>query len=737
MSSKAYVVTAILIVMMGWQAFSAESDTGTGMQTKVDFSYAFSTPHRMTVARPDSSDKTLLDVEPGVLRMVWSYENLLSLPFGAYQTPQANWSVKLQPQLNGQAFGKSTWTRAEGFLPVLSNTYEEVKGKMTLEVAGGATAALVKVTMENLGTENARFSLVCESQRGFFGYNPAFVDPVRPRDCLLAGWGTRADRIIVMAPGADSYSIKGAVILCPEWDVAPGQTRTGWLIRPYASYSAALDALRAQEWEKDYAAAIMEWKTLLGRAARVLVPDIGVVRAFYACLGDLYIMREPVPGGKIAASPGTDGYRAASAGETAIISIMLDALGLYEKSADSYSAFFDSQGEDGDWADPQGWGHLMWLVPGFKSWVAIEHYKFTKDRAYLEDVYPHMLASSRFNERMRARTRVLQDGQRPLTYGLMPPGMGDCGLKDGDNLYGVFLPHNFWSVYADSVTLEAAGILGKTADIPELTTIHDTALKDLIEALDTGAIQEQDYRWIPGVAGKTCGSRWGALNALMPCNILPPDHELITGTLRHLESKMSPGGLPLNTGWMPEGLWVAIALDNLAEAHLVRNEGDPAAALFYATLNHGTPLFTWCEERAPQPGAKETTGDRQHLWTPAAVVRALRDMLIMEDGETLHLARGADRSWLASGGTLGIEKGITYFGPVSYQMTFDAAPRTVNGKVLFHSGSPKTAVVHVRLPNGLKVSGVGTGCTASVLPDGSGIQWENPTGELAINVTVM
>ncbi len=735
MRLRVFLVACMVILMPGWNGYSAEGGSAA-VKTGVDFSYAFSTPHRMTVARPDSSDKTLLDVEPGKLRIAWSYENLLSLPFGAFQTPPANWSVNVRPHINGQAYEKSVWTRADGFLPVLSNTYESEKGNMTLEVTGGATAAVVRVAMQNTGTEPAQFSLVCESGRGFFGYNPAFVDAVRPNDCLLAGWGARADRIIVLAPGADHYSIKGAVTVCPEWDVAPGQTRVGWLIRPYEAYAAELDALRARDWEEEVAEAKTEWKTLLGRAARLHVPDPEVERAFNACLGDLYIMREPVPGGQLAASPGTDGYRAASAGETAILSIVLDAFGLYEKSADSYSAFFDSQGEDGDWADPQGWGHLMWLVPGFKSWVAIEHYKFTKDREYLEDVYPHMLASTRFNERMRARTRVLQDGQRPLTYGLMPPGMGDCGLKDGDSLYGVFLPHNFWSVYADRVTLEAARILGKTEDIPELAKIHETALTDLLYVLDKGAIQEQDYRWIPGVPGKTCGSRWGALNALMPCNILPADHELITGTLRFLESKMSEGGLPLNTGWMPEGLWVAIALDNLAEAHLLRNEGDMAARLFYATLNHGTPLFTWCEERAPQPGAKETTGDRQHLWTPVAVVRALRDMLVLEDGDCLHLARGTDREWLASGGTIGVERHNTHFGPVSYEMAFDSAARVVKGKVVFHADSPKTAVLHIRLPKGLKVSGVGAGCTATALPDGEGIQWTNPKGELTVHANV-
>ena len=71
------------------------------VDSRIDFSYAFAPPHRMTVARPDSSDKTLLDLEPGVLRIVWSYDNLLNLPFGAFVTPPAVWSVKVGPQVDG------------------------------------------------------------------------------------------------------------------------------------------------------------------------------------------------------------------------------------------------------------------------------------------------------------------------------------------------------------------------------------------------------------------------------------------------------------------------------------------------------------------------------------------------------------------------------------------------------------------------------------------------------------
>ena len=173
----------------------------------------------------------------------------------------------------------------------------------------------------------------------------------------------------------------------------------------------------------------------------------------------------------------------------------------------------------------------------------------------------------------------------------MPRGFGDCGLMNDGDTYGVFLPHNIWAVYADRCSLEAAEILGKTPDAVELKKIYESARGDLLSVLDRGAIRDKDYRWIPGVPGKTSGSRWGALNATFPCGLLPPDHELITGTLRRIESNMSPGGIPLHTGWLANGMWVAITLDNVAEVHLLRGNGDAAARYLYATLNHGTPLL--------------------------------------------------------------------------------------------------------------------------------------------------
>ncbi len=105
-----------------------------------------------------------------------------------------------------------------------------------------------------------------------------------------------------------------------------------------------------------------------------------------------------------------------------------------------------------------------------------------------------MAASSRWQEKQRQGTRVLKDGQKPVNYGLMPRGMGDCGLMDDKDMNGIFLPHNIWAVYADRLSVEAAQLLGREADLPELQKIYDTGREDLLRALDAGAMDAKYYR---------------------------------------------------------------------------------------------------------------------------------------------------------------------------------------------------------------------------------------------------
>jgi len=95
----------------------------------------------------------------------------------------------------------------------------------------------------------------------------------------------------------------------------------------------------------------------------------------------------------------------------------------------------------------------------------------------------------------------------------------------------------------------------------------------------------------------------------------------------------------------------------------------------------------------------KTGGYRQHLWTPLAVVRFLRDALIMEQGDALHLGLGTARRWLSQGKKIGVREAPTHFGVVSYRMESDVDHRVIHLEIRPpERKAPREMVLHVRHP---------------------------------------
>ena len=174
----------ILAAIATAATLNATAQDSGNAASKVDFSYAFAVPHRITIGRPSASDRTLLDLQSGSLRMAWTYDNLTmpSYPPLQWKTPPTTWDIRLNPQIDGKPFVRSRWTRLEKVLPALENIYEDGRCFVRLEAMGGLTAALIRVEVINGDSHPHQLVLRCDSissNGAVRGENPAWVDWTR------------------------------------------------------------------------------------------------------------------------------------------------------------------------------------------------------------------------------------------------------------------------------------------------------------------------------------------------------------------------------------------------------------------------------------------------------------------------------------------------------------------------------------------------------------------------------
>lgn len=309
------------------------NDYGVYFRTAEEkFGYSFAPPHRLTTCLPKSKDKTLIDVVYDKIKMTWTYDNLNYYPYDSYKPPKNSISLSIQPYLNNKAFDYPKYERLDGYLPVLNSTFEKDKISMNLQVAGGKTATITKIALRNNSAATQSVSLRTERLGGqWAGYNVAWIDTALTANILLAAYGARADQVVALGLGADSYprdTILGTTFFM-EWKLQPGEEKTGWLIRPYNSFYADSLILKQHDWNKEFNESKQTWIDLIASAHRIIIPDPFIQNAYYASLADCYVMQEPVGNNYLAIIPGTEVYRTGPTPfESALVSIALDEAGL-------------------------------------------------------------------------------------------------------------------------------------------------------------------------------------------------------------------------------------------------------------------------------------------------------------------------------------------------------------------------------------------------------------------------
>ncbi len=548
------------------------------------------------------------------------------------------------------------------------------------------------------------------------------------RAALHAGRG--AFSAVPYAPEAGaSAAIPSAVAY--DVDLEGGQADTLTLAVPFACPAGeeGWQRVAALDYDDRLAAVMAYWREQVGAFGRMDLPD--------AVLGDLHRAvrthvgisadKDPVTG--LSVVPAGTWYYGACGNEGCWQITLLDQAGQHARAEDYLETFLRTQGAkglDGNFSSAEGalnaldldagevrTGHFSYnLDHGYIMECLVAHYRLSGDRKWLERVAPRLVAACDMVIREREATRVNGPDGRPVPeWGLLPAGH----LEDNPEW------RHWFSVNAHAHG-GVAGIAQILAEIghPEAARLAKAAAeyREDIRRAARRAMEEApvvrllDGSYVPhiptraGMRGRELGwfreAAYGAIH-LLDGRVLDPDEPEVTWLLKDLEDNLFVSrewGRPvdLERSWFSlGGVTIQANLMDLSQDYLRR--GQPEHALRALFNNIGQQLYpdvrAFTEHPVVEPG--HGVGPFYKSSDEAKALLWLRDCLLWEEGDALHLAPAAPRAWFAPGAHFALEGMASHFGPVTYRVEGTEAGVRVQVDVPGRR-PPKELIVHLRRP---------------------------------------
>jgi len=259
-----------------------------------------------------------------------------------------------------------------------------------------------------------------------FGGGPEFDKLRLGADGLLwNGEHLRGQCVADVPPAIEQGKLKWSPTL------APGQSFSLVLKVPYVvlTEKAEHDALAKLDFDRERQAVAGYWRRRLDQSARLITPEPMLNEFYRSHAMHLLVNCESEPGSdRRFARVGSFGY-GAYGNESCMMVVDLDRRGYHKEAQDCLEAWLHYQstvGLPGTFASKEGvlYGAGGYEAGGYNQhhgwilWCLAEHYRFTRDKAWLRRATPGILAASDWIIRETART---QD-RHELERGLLPAG---------------------------------------------------------------------------------------------------------------------------------------------------------------------------------------------------------------------------------------------------------------------------------------------------------------------------
>jgi hypothetical protein len=378
----------------------------------------------------------------------------------------------------------------------------------------------------------------------------------------------------------------------------------------------------------------------------------------------------------------------------------LDRRGLHDFARRCYDSFLHYQGTvafPGAYGSKEGLfygagGHEMGgynKSHGYVLWGLAEHWRLTRDRAWMQRAAPSIAAGCDWILRERQRTMTAgPGGTRPLEFGWLPKG----SLEDVTD-YWYWLATNAATAWGFLAAADALADFGHPRGVElrdAAAAYRDDVVRGIQEArIRAGVVRLRDGTYVPKFPSHLHlrGRAVGWIRETLEGSLFLPAYQLIdprgretSWILKDYEDNLyisdtygysipafesfwfSRGGFSMQSNLL-DGPLPYLWRDEIK--HYLRAFFNGFASAYY-------PDIAMCNEHC-LPELGYPMGDHFKSSDEAQVAYWLRLMFIREDGEDLVLGQALPRDWLRDGEVCGIERAPTHFGPMGLRIASHAA----------------------------------------------------------------
>jgi len=407
----------------------------------------------------------------------------------------------------------------------------------------------------------------------------------------------------------------------------------------------------------------------------ISVPDRDIQFLSDAALRNMYQVRERV-NGLLQFQPGPSVYRGLWVADMILNGGAALAAGDTSGTREYLEASFPYQDEN---------GHFKAMVPHISLYEnpvlltgAFLYGRATDNRKWLLENWDALSRGTNWIQHMRQYTLV---DSAATNYGLMPAGFVDGGISDVGSDYGSSL----WSLTALEYATRTAQMIGKQSDAEKWNHVYTDMLRHLERAVQRDLqTDEHSQTYLPAMVGQRqppvpqlgqYGIIWPARYARFMDTTDGVMGSLRKTSLPFYESR-SKQGLLAGAGWLQDGLWIWLSGIHGA-VQLQEPTSTNAINTMYAIANHASPTGTWVEEQLPKALGNRTTGDVSNSESSAAFYMLVRDMILHDRRNELHILKGVIKDWLIPGEKTALMNSYTEFGKVDLLLEVNPNGNTI------------------------------------------------------------